>query len=263
MHVVHTPRRRTQSSHWDSSRFFISQCSDIRLKNPYHYPSVAQCRVQLKFSQNMTVLARVRSLVHPCPRTDVLQRALSSAGAGRAGPDNAEGDDSDLNRQTVPGQEHGTTREHARRTIADEFRDIVLPRPLPNPPEYERSLDANGVADHAEGESAKHGKRGEGAPATDPGSTLTSLREGLMMYADTWRRGNNDDDAKDAASGSSTDTSNNPDSEASKLLEEVQLGSSTIQDVVKNSYAVRARAFQLAVKEFVVGWHETRHHNRT
>ena len=33
---------------------------------------------------------------------------------------------------------------------------------------------------------------------------------------------------------------------------------STVQDIVQRQYAVRARAFQLAIKEFVVGWHETR-----
>lgn len=142
------------------------------------------------------------------------------------------------------------TRDQAKRSISDEFRDIVLPRPLPDPPEYARELHGW----QAKGEDA------EGGHVADGRSVAARLREGLVMYADTWRRkdGGSDGQAEDVARGLGTSQPSSAE-EASRLLEEVQFGSATVQDIVRNKYAIRARAFQLAVKEFVVGWHETRH----
>ncbi len=147
-----------------------------------------------------------------------------------------------------------TTRAHAQRSISEEFRDIVLPRPLPDPPEYVREQERQGR--QAGGEGAREDTAADG-------SFVSRLREGLVMYADTWRRedGGAVGDAERVAGDQRGFGTGQPSSaeEASRLLEEVQLGSASVRDIVKNKYAVRARAFQLAVKEFVVGWHETRH----
>ena len=159
------------------------------------------------------------------PSIPSLQRAL-----GSAHPSSERGG----------GEARGTDRQ---RSIADEFRDIVLPRPLPDPPEYER-----------EREDDRHGKGAEGGHVTGGRSVVARLREGLVMYADTWRRR----PEAGTAGGLGTSEASSAE-EASRLLEEVELRSATVQDIVKNKYAVRVRAFQLAVKEFVVGWHETRH----
>ncbi len=188
------------------------------------------------------------------PVTSSVQRALGSAHPASA----AEAQGTDGQGPGYPAaREEGNprTREHAPRRITDEFRDIVLPRPLPDPPEYVHERER--LRRHAEGEDAKGGDVAGGR------SAVSKLREGLMMYADTWRREDSGTaghagDLGGEGSGLGTSQPSSAE-EASRLLEEVQLGSATVQDIVKNKYAVRARAFQLAVKEFVVGWHETRH----
>ena len=80
------------------------------------------------------------------------------------------------------------------------------------------------------------------------------------MYADTWRRQPKKLDDRDAPVNLDDSPTNDASrtEEVNRLLEEVQLGSTTLQGLVKDQYAIRARAFQLAVKEFVVGWHEAR-----
>lgn len=94
-------------------------------------------------------------------------------------------------------------------------------------------------------------------------SLLTRLRDGLRLYASTWTSmrddsvGHRDDRSK--GTGNDTNAAKDTHTEGIReLLDEVRLDSATVGDVARHQYAIRARAFQLAVKEFVVGWHETR-----
>lgn len=139
------------------------------------------------------------------------------------------------------------------------LRDIVLPRPLPNPPEYGRELRERSSARVGMGdrEDRKDWKDREAV------SLLTRLRDGLRLYASTWTstRDNSVSHRDDRLDGAGNDTNAAKDTRTEgirELLDEVRLDSATVGDVARHQYAIRARAFQLAVKEFVVGWHETR-----
>jgi len=129
------------------------------------------------------------------------------------------------------------------------LRDIVLPRPLANPPEYEQEQER----------LARHTTGNDDDPGPRP-SSFTRLCDGVRLYASTWRR--RDADREEAGVEPSSSARNDSDNDSRKqidsLLDEVRLQSTTVSGVAKHQYAIRARAFQLAVKEFVAGWHETR-----
>ena len=125
------------------------------------------------------------------------------------------------------------------------LRDIILPRPLANPPEYEQER------------LARHTTGNDDDPGPRP-SSFTRLCDGVRLYASTWRRRDADEAGVEPSSSSRNDSDNDSRKQIDSLLDEVRLQSTTVSGVAKHQYAIRARAFQLAVKEFVAGWHETR-----
>lgn len=102
-------------------------------------------------------------------------------------------------------------------TLYQRFREIALPRPLPNPPEYVEPSSDSSVA-----------------------VSWKRIRRGLSVYVDTWRSPREETEV----------SSSGPDA---KTLE-TRLG--TASSVVQQEYGVRIRALQLALKEFVKGFHE-------
>jgi len=108
--------------------------------------------------------------------------------------------------------------------LYQRFREIVLPRPLPNPPEYKEPPPASLLA------------RG----------SWTRILEGLYTYVCTWRSPQKE-----------------PQCKTDGYEMEVELvgktGGSKIgaaSSAIQYEYGIRIKSLQLALKEFVKGFHE-------
>ena len=119
-------------------------------------------------------------------------------------------------------------------SLHQRFRDIALPRPIPNPPEYvEPSRDSLLLS---------------------LVSRIPRLRQGLSIYVDTWKSTREDKSSQ----GIDIDHSHKITTE-SNAVEENKVGA--MSSVVQYEYGLRVKALQIALKEFVKGFQEgsTRH----
>lgn len=120
----------------------------------------------------------------------------------------------------------------------EQFREIALPRPLPNPPEYVPP------------------PRSESFPKVSVMSYVQRIRQGLVMYADTWRTPKDEQEGtpplvlpgsdEHGVGGSLDDEDTAPGGGKKEAA----------SSVIRKEYGMRVRAFQVAVKEFVKGFHE-------
>jgi hypothetical protein len=109
------------------------------------------------------------------------------------------------------------------RYLVYDLREIILPSPLPNPPEYK-------------------------PPPRETTEKLTNrIRNGFSLYLETWKR------KKEDAS-----TTKEWLQENQHVMEEVKdtshKGAKVLSALVKSQYKVRAAAYQEAAKEFISGY---------
>eukprot|EP00889_Picochlorum_renovo_P008677 jgi/Picre1/35707/NNA_003167.t1 len=115
-------------------------------------------------------------------------------------------------------------RNHVR-----EWKEIILPSPLPNPPEY--------------------------VPPTRKSLTASfgDIRKGFSMYLDTWKTKPEDKAKEEAMMREFVEESNRAIEEAKGVSHK---GKDIASTLLKNQYAVRIKAYQMAIKEFIKGYKE-------
>lgn len=108
-------------------------------------------------------------------------------------------------------------------SVYHQLREIALPRPLPNPPEYVEPPRASLLT----------------------GGFWKRIHDGLSSYADTWKslqeepQGKMDQHEMELEAGSTRES---------------KMGAAS--SVIQYQYGIRMRALQIALGEFVKGFHE-------
>lgn len=108
-------------------------------------------------------------------------------------------------------------RGHSFLTLYECFREVALPRPLPNPPEYVNSFGNQNVSIF---------------------SRLEKLRQGFSIYLNTWRQAEEQTEVQ------------------LSLEQRDQSKTEAVSPSLQHEYGVRMRALQGALKEFVKGFQE-------
>lgn len=110
-----------------------------------------------------------------------------------------------------------------RRYLVYDLKEIILPSPLPNPPEYRPP------------------------PRETTKQLIDRIKNGYSLYLETWKR-----QKKDAS------TSKEWLQENQEVIEEAKdtshKGAKVLSSLVKSQYKVRAAAYQEAAKEFISGY---------
>lgn len=115
-------------------------------------------------------------------------------------------------------------RDHAR-----EWKEIILPSPLPNPPEYVPPR------------------------RTSLKDSMAHIREGFVMYLDTWKTKPEEKEKEEAMMREFVEESNRVMEEAKGVS---QKGRDMASTLLKNQYAMRIKAYQIGIKEFIAGYKE-------
>lgn len=110
-----------------------------------------------------------------------------------------------------------------RRYLVYDLKEIILPSPLPNPPEYSPP------------------------PRESTKELINRIRNGFSLYLETWKR-----QKKDASTTKEWLQQNQDVIEEAK--DTSHKGAKILSALVKSQYKVRAAAYQEAAKEFISGY---------
>ena len=108
-----------------------------------------------------------------------------------------------------------------------EWKEIIAPSPLPNPPEY--------------------------IPPKKPtlNQLFSNIKSGIVMYKETWLSEKHEKEVEE---------SQELVEEGNRMIDEAKLvtrkGSEVFSNVVKNEYGKRLRAYQKGIQEFISGYKE-------
>ena len=109
------------------------------------------------------------------------------------------------------------------RYLVYDLREIILPSPLPNPPEYSPP------------------------PRETTKELFSRIRNGFSLYLETWKRKKED-----------TSATKEWLQQNQQVMEEVKdtshKGTQVLSALVKSQYKIRAAAYQEAAKEFISGY---------